>query len=78
MRESWNWEESVVKYYKVWLLVIFMGKINVEWHEANKIGKTLDEKMIWRIEHMKHCDCRKPTEKMLREIAEWKKGSRNI
>jgi hypothetical protein len=51
-----------------------MGKINIEWHSSNKISDCVgeDERMIWRIEHMKHCSCRVPSDKMLREIEEWK------
>lgn len=55
-----------------------MGKINVEWHEANKIGKSLDEKMNWRIEHMKNCSCRMPSAKQLREIESWKEKNYSI
>lgn len=53
-----------------------MVKINAEWHEKNKMSDCVsyDEKMRWRVEHMKHCSCRAPTERQLEEIREWVKG----
>jgi len=47
--------------------------INKEWHLKNKMPKnpTQKERMIWHIEHNKNCNCRKPTEKLLREIEEY-------
>lgn len=52
-----------------------MTEINRDWHSKNKMSDCRDEneKMVWRIEHMKHCDCRKPSDKQLREIAEWER-----
>lgn len=36
-----------------------MGKINREWHEANKMPpKATDEQRIaWHKEHIQHCSC---------------------
>jgi hypothetical protein len=49
--------------------------INKEWHLKNKMPKnpSQKERMEWHIEHNKYCDCRKPTEKLLKEIEEYKK-----
>lgn len=37
-----------------------MGKINREWHEANRMPKnaTDEERIAWHLAHAKHCDCR--------------------
>ena len=44
--------------------------INKEWHLKNKMPKnpTETQRMEWHIEHSKNCDCRKPTEKLQKEI----------
>ncbi|MFA5926808.1 MAG: hypothetical protein WCT32_00505 [Patescibacteria group bacterium] len=36
-----------------------MGKINAEWHRANKMPKnpSEQERVIWHREHQKHCSC---------------------
>ncbi len=34
---------------------------------------TKEEKLKWHIEHIKNCDCRKPTEKLQKEIDEYLK-----
>lgn len=50
--------------------------INKEWHLANKMpaNPTHEERMEWHIEHLKHCDCRKPTGKLAEELASFSKG----
>ena len=55
-----------------------MRKINVEWHRENKLTdcENEDERMVWRIEHMKNCSCREPSVKQLREIEEWKRNNK--
>lgn len=52
-----------------------MGKINKEWHLANKMPKnpTTEERMIWHIEHNKFCHCHPMSEKLQKEIAEFGK-----
>jgi len=49
--------------------------INRNWHLKNKMPKkaTTEQRLKWHIEHMKYCQCRKPTEKILKEIEEFKK-----
>lgn len=44
--------------------------INKEWHLKNKMPKnpTQSQRMKWHIEHNKNCECRKPTEKLKKEI----------
>ena len=48
---------------------LFM-KINVEWHERNKMPKnpTLDERVKWHLDHSKNCSCRPLAGKILEEI----------
>ncbi|MHB9052522.1 MAG: hypothetical protein ACYC5F_00820 [Thermoleophilia bacterium] len=50
-----------------------MGKINKEWHLANKMPKnpTLEERMLWHREHLKHCDCRPTSPEFRRELKEY-------
>ena len=50
-----------------------MSKINKEWHLANKMPKnpTREERMLWHREHLKHCDCRAPSEKIQKELEEF-------
>jgi len=49
--------------------------VNRGWHLKNKMPKnpTQNQRMEWHIEHMKNCGCRKPTEKILREIKKYLK-----
>ncbi len=37
-----------------------MGKINKEWHLANKMPRnaTFEQRVEWHREHLKHCSCR--------------------
>jgi hypothetical protein len=44
--------------------------INKEWHLKNKMPKnpTKEQQLDWHSEHSKNCNCRKPTEKLLKEI----------
>jgi len=60
--------------YKLYLICLIVGNVNAGWHEENKMSdcRSYDEKMRWRVEHMKHCSCRMPTAKQLREIEEWR------
>jgi hypothetical protein len=45
-------------------------KINREWHLANKMAKnpTLDQRVVWHVEHARNCECRKLEGKMLEEV----------
>ena len=54
--------------------------INREWHLKNKMPKnpTQEQRMEWHIEHSKNCGCRKPTEKLLKEIEKYKNSIKQI
>ena len=54
-------------------------KINREWHLANRMpaNPTKEQRFAWHIEHTKHCNCRKMSEKLLTEFVEWKKSKTN-
>jgi hypothetical protein len=39
---------------------------------------TKEQRFKWHIEHAKHCDCRKMTDKLKAEIAQWKKTQKNL
>jgi len=47
-----------------------MNKINKEWHLANKMPKnpSIEQKIIWHLEHSKNCQCRPLSGKILEEI----------
>lgn len=47
--------------------------INKEWHLKNKMPKnpTNEQRLKWHIEHAKCCDCRKPSEKLQKEINDY-------
>lgn len=49
--------------------------INKDWHLKNKMPKNLTkiERLKWHVEHTKNCGCRKPTEKLQKEIDEYLK-----
>lgn len=51
-----------------------MGKINKEWHLANKMAKnpTHDERMKWHSEHAQYCMCREMTPKLQEQVKAWK------
>jgi hypothetical protein len=44
--------------------------MNAEWHKKNRMPKnvTLEQRSEWHVEHQKHCDCRKLTEKQKKEM----------
>ncbi len=48
-----------------------MGKINAEWHKKHKMPRnpTIEQRIEWHVEHLKHCSCRTqiPT-KLLEEM----------
>ena len=50
-----------------------MGKINKEWHDANKMPKnpTHEQRMLWHIDHNKHCTCYPVSDKLQKEIEEF-------
>lgn len=45
-------------------------KINKDWHQANKMPKkpTLDQRIVWHVEHAKYCSCRPLHGSILEEI----------
>lgn len=47
-----------------------MGKINAEWHLKNKMPQkpTYAQRLKWHAEHVKNCDCRKPTGQLLEDL----------
>jgi hypothetical protein len=52
--------------------------INKQWHTNNKMPKNATEKQRaeWHIEHLKNCDCRKPTSKIQKMINEYQDKTR--
>lgn len=48
-------------------------KIDVEWHEANRMPKnpTLEERMQWHFQHNKHCQCYPMSAKLRGELETW-------
>ena len=53
-----------------------MGKINKEWHLANKMPEkaTFKQRMQWHLEHEKHCQCYPISDKIKQELEEYKKS----
>jgi len=53
--------------------------INKEWHLNNKMPKnpTKTQRLEWHIGHNENCNCRKLTEKLLKEINEYIKEKQN-
>ena len=49
-------------------------KINKEWHLKNKMPKnpTQEERLNWHIEHAKYCTCREMSDKLKKEIENYK------
>jgi hypothetical protein len=47
-----------------------VSKINVAWHLANKMPKnpTLDQRVIWHVDHARNCHGRSLAGKILDEI----------
>ncbi|WP_203532425.1 hypothetical protein [Muricauda sp. TY007] len=45
-------------------------KLNKNWHIANKMPKnpTVDERIVWHLEHQKNCGCRDIPEKLKLEM----------
>jgi hypothetical protein len=52
-------------------------KINKEWHAKNRMPKnpTLEQRIIWHLEHSKNCKCRPMPEKLKAEFFKRKKRS---
>jgi hypothetical protein len=50
-------------------------KLDKEWHLANRMpaNATLQQRIVWHIEHHKNCSCRPIPEKILAEIKTKKK-----
>ena len=49
-----------------------MSKINAEWHQANRMPKnpTLEQRLQWHLEHMRHCSCRELTPELRQQLEE--------
>ncbi|MEY4731232.1 MAG: hypothetical protein RL681_178 [Candidatus Parcubacteria bacterium] len=49
--------------------------INKAWHEKNKMPKDPkpDERMKWHIAHLKYCECYPVSEKLRKELEDFKK-----
>ena len=49
--------------------------INKAWHEKNKMPKNPkpEQRMKWHIEHLKHCECYPVSEKLRKELEDFKK-----
>lgn len=47
-----------------------MGTINADWHKQHRMPKnpTEEQRLEWHAEHMKHCTCRTPGDKLLKEL----------
>lgn len=51
-------------------IYIYMGKINKEWHLANKMLKnaTFEQRIKWHIEHKKNCSCYPVSKKLKKKL----------
>ncbi len=51
-------------------------KINKEWHLKNRMPRnaTLQQRINWHLEHLKHCTCRDMPENIKKEIEKMNKG----
>jgi len=47
-----------------------ISKLNKEWHLAHRMPKnaTIEERIVWHLEHSKNCACRPITENLKAEI----------
>ncbi len=54
--------------------------MNKAWHEKNKMStKPSDEqRAVWHIEHLKNCDCRKPSPNVQKLIEEYKNSRKYL
>jgi len=45
-------------------------KLNAAWHGSHPMGPrpSLEQRMIWHLEHQRHCGCRPIPTKLLNEI----------
>jgi hypothetical protein len=64
-----NLETKAINNY----IVCCAMSINADWHTKNRMPKNPKEsvRLEWHIEHMKNCDCRKPTPKLEDEIKKY-------
>lgn len=46
------------------------NKINKQWHESHRmpVNATIDERIAWHTEHVKHCSCRPMPERLKKEM----------
>jgi hypothetical protein len=47
--------------------------MNKDWHQKNKmpVNATDKQRVEWHVEHLKNCDCRKPTPNIQKLIDEY-------
>jgi len=47
-----------------------MGKLNAEWHRANRMPKnpTMDQRIVWHLAHARACGCREISGKLREEM----------
>ena len=57
------------------ILNVTIWDMNKTWHENNKMpaNPTPKQRAKWHIEHLKNCNCRKPTANIQKLIDEYKK-----
>ncbi len=53
-----------------YLLTHIHMKINKEWHEQHLMPKnpSIEQRIEWHLEHLKHCHCRELPEKLKEEM----------
>ena len=54
--------------------------MDIAWHEQNKmlVNPTAEQRAAWYIEHLKNCDCRKPTPNIQKLIDEYKNSRKSL
>jgi hypothetical protein len=54
-----------------------MGKINAEWHKANRMPKnpTREQRLDWHLRHSEACSCREMPPALRDEVAQWRSAS---
>jgi hypothetical protein len=52
--------------------------INAGWHRKNRVPKnpSLEQRIKWHIGHMKNCNCRLPSPKLMQEIKNYEAGQK--
>jgi hypothetical protein len=54
--------------------------MNKSWHEENKmaVNPTDKQRVVWHVEHLKNCDCRKPTPNIQKLIDKYKNSHKSL